>query len=73
MNCNCEVHGIGRAETYRWSSFSEYVERRNKGLCAVGKKTILDNFKGGEDYKNYARKNAKHFREKKLDEKMMLE
>lgn len=73
VNCNCEVHGIGRAEAYRWSSFPEYIGKRKKGLCEKGKKIILDDFKSGEDYKKFAKENAKHFREKKLDEKMMLE
>lgn len=73
VNMNCEVHGIGRSEAYRWSSFPEYIGKRKKGLCEKGKKVILDNFRGGEDYKKYAKENAKHFREKKLDEKMMLE
>lgn len=73
VNCNSEVHGISRTEVYRWSSFPEYIGKRKKGLCAVGKKIILDNFKGGEDYKKFAKDNAKHMREKKLDEKIMLE
>jgi len=73
VNCNCEVHGIGRAEGYRWSSFPEFIGKRKKGLCERGKKVILDNFKSGEDYKKFAKENAEHMRDKKLDEKMMLE
>lgn len=73
VNCNCEVHDIARAETYRWSSFPEYIGKRKRGLCESGRKIILDNFKSGEDYKKFAKENAKHFREKKLDEKMTLE
>lgn len=73
VNCNSEVHGIARSEVYRWSSFPEYISKRKKGLCESGKKIILDDFRGPEDYKKYAKENAKHFREKKLDEKMMLE
>ena len=73
VNCNCEVHGIGRAEAYRWSSFPEYIGKRKKGLCESGRKIILDNFRGAEDYKKYAKEKAKHFQEEKLDEKMMLE
>jgi putative transposase len=73
VNCNAEIHGIARAETYRWSSFLEYVGKRKKGLCENGKKIILDDFKDGEDYKKFAKENVKHFQEKKQDEKMMLE
>jgi putative transposase len=67
VNMNCEVHGIARAEVYRWSSFPEYIGKRKKGLCANGKKVILDNFRGPEDYKKFAKENAKHFQEKKMD------
>jgi putative transposase len=77
VNCNSEIHGISRAGTYRWSSFPEYIGKTRKGLCGKGKKAILDNFRSGDDYKNYAYENAKHFQEKKLDErldeKMLLE
>jgi putative transposase len=73
VNCNSEVHGIARAEVYRWCSFPEYIGKRSKGLCESGKKIILDDFRGGEDYKKFAKENAKHFREKKLDERIILE
>jgi REP element-mobilizing transposase RayT len=73
VNLNSEVHGIARAEMYRWSSFPDFIGKRNKGLCENGKKMILDNFRGGADYKKFAKENAKHFQEKKMEEKMMLE
>ena len=73
VNCNCEVHGIARAEVYRWSSFPEFIGKRKKGLCEVGKKIILDDFNGAEDYKKFAKENTKHFQEKKLDAELMLE
>ncbi|OGI27131.1 MAG: hypothetical protein A2359_02630 [Candidatus Moranbacteria bacterium RIFOXYB1_FULL_43_19] len=72
VNCNAEVYGFARAEIYRWSSFLEYIEEK-KDLCAGGKKIILDDFKGGDDYKEFAEENIKHFKEKKIDEKMMLD
>ncbi|MCX6766585.1 MAG: transposase [Candidatus Moranbacteria bacterium] len=73
VNCNSEVHGIARSEVYRWCSFPEYIGKRKNGLCDSGKKIILDDFKSGEDYKKFAKENMKHFREKKIDEKLMLE
>ena len=72
VNCNAEVHGVARAETYRWSSFSEYI-REKKGLCAGGKKIILDDFEGGDDYEKFAEENTKHFQERKIDEKMIID
>jgi putative transposase len=73
VNCNTEIHGIARSETYRWSSFPEYIGERKKGLCENGKKVILDDFNGGKDYKKFVEENTKYFRERKNDEKMMLE
>ncbi len=73
VNCNSEVHGIARAEVYLWSSFPEYIGKRKKGLCRNVKKIILDDFRSGDDYKKFAKKNAKHMREKKIDEKMIME
>lgn len=73
VNCNSEVHGIARAEVYRWCSFPEYTGKRKSGLCDSGKKIILDDFRDGENYKKFAKVNAKHFHQKKLDEKLILE
>jgi len=73
VNCNSEVHGISRAEIYRWSSFLEYIERRKKGLCEKGKKIILDDFKSFDEYKSFAKENVKEMRQKKADEKIALE
>jgi REP element-mobilizing transposase RayT len=73
VNCNSEIHGIAKAGDYRWSSFLEYVGNDRNGLCMEGKKVVLDNFKGGDDYKNFAKENVMHFQEKKIDEKLILE
>jgi ribonuclease HIII len=68
-----EIHGIANAKSYKWSSFQEYIERSSEELCKKGKKIILDNFRSRDDYKNYADENTRHFRDKKIDEKMSLE
>lgn len=73
VNCNAEVHGIEQAEDWRWSSFSEYTGEEKRGLCENGKKIILGDFRSGEDYKNFAKESVQYFREKKKDEKTMLE
>jgi putative transposase len=73
VNCNAEVHGIAKAENYRWSSYQEYIREGKRGLCAIGKKVILDNFQSGEDYEKFARVNINYYREKKQDDKMFLE
>jgi putative transposase len=71
VNCNSEVHGIARAEEYRWSSYSDYLGKTEYGLCA--KEVIMQEFKGGSDYRNFAEENMNAAKEKKLDEKLCLE
>lgn len=71
VNCNCEVHGIAKAELYRWSSYSDYLRKTKYGLC--DKKVIMNEFKRGDDYKKFAQENVKVMREKKEFEKMLLE
>jgi putative transposase len=71
VNCNAEVHGIARAEEYRWSSYSDYLGKTEYGLC--NKKVIMQEFKGGGDYRNFAMENAEAAKKKKADEKLVLE
>jgi putative transposase len=30
VNCNSEIHGIAKAQSYRWCSFSDYLGKREK-------------------------------------------
>lgn len=71
INCNVEIHGIEKAESWRWSSYSDYLGKTEYGLC--NKKIIMGNFKGSQDYRNFAEENAKAMKEKKADEKLTLE
>jgi REP element-mobilizing transposase RayT len=71
VSCNSEVHGIAKAKNYRWCSFPEYLGKKNNHLC--NKKVILDQFKGVKDYLEFAKENVKAQRQKKDDEKILLE
>ncbi|MDP1845819.1 MAG: hypothetical protein Q8L09_03660 [Candidatus Moranbacteria bacterium] len=71
VNCNAEVHGIAKAENYRWSSFSNSINRSKDNIC--NGKVIFDNFKESEDYKIYAKENVEAMKQKKEDEKLVLE
>jgi len=71
INCNAEIHGIAKAESWRWSSYSDYLGKTKYGLCE--KRIIMNNFKGSQDYKNFAVENSKAMKERKADEKMILE
>ncbi len=71
VNCNAEVHGIAKAENWRWCSFPDYIGARNGSLC--DKKIIMDDFKNGKDYFDFAKENAAAMREKKEYEKLLIE
>ncbi len=71
INCNAEVHGIANAESWRWSSYSDYLGKTKYGLC--DKKVIMTEFKGSGDYRNFAKENMKEMKRKKTDEKIVLE
>lgn len=71
VNCNAEVHGIAKAENWRWCSFPDYIGTRNGSLCE--KKIIMDDFKNGKDYFSFAKENAAAMREKKEFEKLLIE
>jgi putative transposase len=71
VNCNSEVHGIAKAENYRWCSFPDYIGKRKEGLC--DKKEIISQFKNIHEYFYFAKENVKAQIQKKADEKLILE
>lgn len=73
VSCNSEVHGISLAKKYPWCSFGEYVSENSKSKLCGGKKVIKDNFRGADDFKNFAEENIRHMKERKEDEKLILE
>jgi putative transposase len=73
VSCNSEVHGISPAKNYPWCSFSEYTSTISKSKLCGGKKVISDNFRNQEDFKDFAKENIKHMKERKEDERLLLE
>ena len=51
INCNSEVHRIRKAENWPWSSYLDYVNKRNGSLC--NKKMILNEFRNIKEFKNF--------------------
>jgi len=51
INANIEVHKITRAEKWPWSSYQDYIGKRNGSLS--NKKMILDHFKNVSEYKEF--------------------
>lgn len=70
VNSNCEIHGLAKAESYRWCGFSEYLRSINGGLC--DKSVIMSHFNANNNYENYARENILDFKRIKEDEKSFL-
>jgi len=70
VNCNSEIHGIAKAENYRWCGFPEYLGKRDSGLC--DKKVVSSHFRNYNDLRNYAEENIQNFRQIKEDEKLLL-
>jgi len=70
VNFNSEIHGISKAEKYRWCSMPEYLSGE-KILCK--KDIILDQFKGVKEYKDFAKENATFAKSKKRMENIIIE
>jgi putative transposase len=71
VNCNSEIHGIAKAQSYRWCSFPDYLGKREKSI--VKNKVVSNQFKNLKEYKNYVEEYIKHFQERKRDEKTFFE
>jgi putative transposase len=71
VNCNSEVHGICKAEKYRWSSFLNYIGTKKNNICK--KEIISSQFISIEEYKQFAKSVAKEAQQKKLDDKLLLD
>jgi len=48
INCNAEIHGIAKKEEWIWSSYLDYIGKRNGTLCI--KDDILEDFKNNKEY-----------------------
>jgi len=71
VNRNYFIHGYGDDSDWIYSSFSDYTRKRNKGICDTG--VILDQFKDKNEYREFMEENALYMKEKKEDEKYLLE
>lgn len=71
INCNCEIHGFSKAETYRWSSLGEFIGNREDKIAE--KEMILGQFKDGVEYREYAMRQIPEIRLKKENENLFLE
>lgn len=51
VNCNSEIHGICSANKWPWSSYFDYIDKRNGTLC--NKQIVMDEFKNATEFKNF--------------------
>jgi len=66
VNCNYEIHGLGRAKKYQWSSYLDYLELRNGTLCNKAK--IKMRFKTVKEYEKFCNMAIAEFQERKIVE-----
>jgi putative transposase len=72
VNGNSEIHGIAKAEDYQWSSYSYYLNKKEKDICK--KEDILEEFKNIEEYRNFVQMVIKEVKLNKAERKgYMLE
>jgi putative transposase len=73
IRCNSEVHGIASARNYPWCGFGEYISETSKSKLCGGKKVISEQFRRVNEFKDFAKENIKHMKERKEDEELFLE
>ena len=71
VSCNSEVHGIVKAPNYQWCSFPEYIGKSEDNVCS--KKIIMEQFRSGKEYMEFAKESVRDAKQKKEDEKSFLE
>jgi hypothetical protein len=65
VNCNYEIHGIGSARNYKWSSYQDYLGLRNGVLC--NKTKINKYFAISKKYEEYCISLIPKFQEIKIN------
>jgi len=71
VNCNVEIHGIAKAEDYKWCSFPDYLGKKKSDI--LSKDIISDQFRDIQSFRDFSVSYIKHFKERKADEKVFLE
>jgi REP element-mobilizing transposase RayT len=72
INENHFIHGLGKSEEWNFSSYSDYVGKTNCGICKTN--IILEQFNNDfKRYEEFSKENAIHLKNRKEDEKYLLE
>ena len=70
INGNPEIHKICKAENWPWSSYKDYLSRKEKMICKKG--IILNQFENIEEYKELTKTIIKESKEEKDEIKEYL-
>lgn len=68
VNCNYEIHRLGKAKDYQWSSYQDYLELRDGTFC--DKTEINKRFTDVNEFEKFCDDLIKEIIEKKILEKM---
>jgi putative transposase len=71
VNKNNFIHGYKKDDSWRYSSWPEYLGKATPGIC--NKEIILNQFKNIGEYQEFVDTNALYLKEKKEAEKYLLE
>ncbi|MBZ1345119.1 MAG: transposase [Candidatus Nealsonbacteria bacterium] len=72
VNGNIEIHKLGEAETYPWSSFGGILKSERSEILS-GTEIVLSQFKDIDDYKKFVKIVIEESRKRKDLEKYLLE
>jgi putative transposase len=72
VNCNSEVHGICKAENYKWCSFPDYIKKRPGNLLgkSLNKGIVIDQFRSVKEYEKFAKIKAREMKRRKDEDEM---
>jgi putative transposase len=71
VNCNSEIHKLNSAVNYRWCSYAYYLGKENSVVCK--KKAVMSQFSNIKEYMAYAKDNVADFKQKKIDQELVIE
>jgi len=71
VNRNYFIHSYGDDSNWKFSSLSDYTKRGKSDVCEI--RVILDKFKDKKDYHQFTQENAFYMKEKKENDKLLLE
>jgi len=73
VNCNYEIHNLGKAENWIWSSFPDAIGKREKNLCDLNLRVIKEEFKSPKKFQKFCKEIMPELKENKKLQKHLLD